>query len=104
MFLGKLIFFVVGDGQVQKSTSKMASNPNTSSIQRTEPQEGQLLNEVLNGATSFVKNHKTISTGYLIGILLLVFATGFSVSDDLRDKYDRTLDKIDYEVKYIFKY
>jgi hypothetical protein len=48
----------------------------SSQIQRTQPQEGQLLNTVLNGATSFVKNHKTISTTYLVGIMLLLFASG----------------------------
>jgi len=41
----------------------------------------------------------TLSHSYLIGILCLLFATGFKVSDQLRDSYDATLSTIDFEAQ-----
>jgi hypothetical protein len=58
-----------------------------------------ILSSVLEGATRFVKKNKTISTSYLIGMLLLVFGTGFKVSETLRTEYDVTLSQIDYEAQ-----
>jgi hypothetical protein len=34
-----------------------------------------------------VKQHKTISTGYLVGILVLLFASGFTVDQAVRNRF-----------------
>ena len=39
-----------------------------------------------------------IHDSYLVGMLLLMFGTGFKVSETLRTEYDVTLSQIDYEV------
>lgn len=75
-------------------------NSGGTSIQERRPDgaEGESVVSILSrGATKVVKDHPKISTSYLIGILFLLFGTGFKVSEDLRDSYDRTLDKIDFE-------
>ena len=47
--------------------------------ERREPGGEGVLNLFVKGATAFAKKNKTISTGYLVGILLLLFGTGFKV-------------------------
>lgn len=61
--------------------------------------EGQVLSNVLNGAATFVRSHKKISGAYLLGLLLVLFGTGFKVSDDLARRYEATLRTVDEHAK-----
>lgn len=66
--------------------------------QRASP-EGQLLNRVVKGGLEFVKTHKKITGSYVLGLALLLFGTGFKVSDDLKRNYEATLRTIDDKAK-----
>ena len=54
------------------------------------------LSRVMKGAGHFVKEHKTISTTYLLGILLLLFGTGLKVTEQQAKSYDDVIATIDY--------
>ena len=54
------------------------------------------LSKVMTGAGNFVKQHKTISTSYLLGIILLLFGTGFKVTQQQASSYDAVMSSIDY--------
>jgi len=49
------------------------------------------------GTATFAKKNKTLTGGYLIGLLCLLFATGFKVNETSRQAYERTMDKVDTE-------
>ena len=65
-------------------------------VARSAPQTDALA-FVKDHAVKFVKEHKTISTSYLLGIILLLFGTGFVVTDTQAARYNEIMDSIDIE-------
>lgn len=65
---------------------------------QARPSDGSgALSSFVKGTTSFAKKHKTITFSYVLGIALLLFGTGFRVSEEARNRYDDILDSIDTE-------
>mmetsp|Transcript_62322 Transcript_62322/g.140951 ORF Transcript_62322/g.140951 Transcript_62322/m.140951 type:complete len:295 (+) Transcript_62322:65-949(+) len=75
----------------------MASN--SQQVQRRDPEDVQILSTFVKGATTVIKKHPKITTGYVVGILCMIFASGFTVNQALRDRYDQTLEQIDWEAQ-----
>jgi len=77
----------------------MSNDPRGQQVQRRDAEIPPLLSIFVNGATNFAKKNKGITGSYFLGLLLLLFATGFKVTDDMRAAYDSKLGQIDDSAK-----
>lgn len=72
-------------------------DPQRGTVQARSAPQTDVLAFVKDHAVKFVKEHKTISTSYLLGIILLLFGTGFVVTDTQAARYNEIMDSIDIE-------
>eukprot|EP00924_Labyrinthula_sp_SR-Ha-C_P015551 maker-scaffold_4-snap-gene-3.4-mRNA-1 protein AED:0.04 eAED:0.04 QI:0/1/0/1/0/0/2/127/358 len=68
----------------------------SSSVQEAQQQEFNPGSIMIYGISSFAKSYKKTTACYLIGLVVLLFATGFAVSPETELKYAEILDNIDY--------
>ena len=60
-----------------------------------EEGDGEVSTVLIAAGARFVKSHKALSGTWVLGVLLLCFATGFEVSPENQDKYEEGMRSID---------
>ncbi len=65
------------------------------------PEPGDVGQMVLSGAKTFAKNHKVVTGGYLLGILvILLIGSGTKLNYDQRREYNAIMNTIDVQAEY----
>mmetsp|Transcript_13138 Transcript_13138/g.27195 ORF Transcript_13138/g.27195 Transcript_13138/m.27195 type:complete len:298 (-) Transcript_13138:139-1032(-) len=65
------------------------------------PEPGDVGQIVLSGAKTFAKNHKVVTGGYLLGILvILLIGSGTKLNYDQRREYNTIMNTIDVQAEY----
>lgn len=73
-------------------------NQNNSSVTHSEATESLDIGVfMINAGIGFAKRYKKLTMAYIIGLLVLTFATGFAVSQDQEQRYFETMATLDSE-------